>query len=155
MSAAAEIQTGKAEIYGIQNDGTALTVTAGATALIGNIQNLKSTEEWAEAELSSQDGSIIESIIASRRRRKVTLKIIPNGASRSAAQTLIDALAALGPNAVITTTHFKSGYLNTTYNYKGGGSLEYSSEGWAVSDITLETYETATAGTFAALAIAT
>ena len=101
----------------------------------------------------SQDGATIASIISAQRRRKVALKIVPTGATRAAALVIINNLNALAPNAVITLANFADAIFNGTWNYKGGGSLQYTPEGYAVADITIEQYQLAADGSFGSLAV--
>ena len=158
MSAAAEIQSGRAGLFGIAP--ITLTPSAGS-ALTGNFSNMTWTDSWNEVEMAAQNGATVEMLVSSQRRRKLKFDFAPAGAlggtmGRTEAKAACAALIALTPNIVITLAAediaASTAGLNTTYNFKSGGTLTRTREGWAVAGIELETYESTTAGTFAALA---
>lgn len=148
---AAEIQAGTAYIYGI----VALTITASASVITGNASNVRWTDEWTDDEMSSQNGAVIETSIGSRRKRTLEFDFAPSGSSRSNAKAQADKVLALTPNQIITIAADDHSAINTTYNWKSGGTYTRTRDGVAVTGLKMTTYETAgTAGSFAALAIA-
>jgi len=165
MAVTIESQVGKAVISGVRPnaDGTPGTATntadtvggALSAAISGNVQSSKGSEEWDEREIISQDGATVETIVSYKRRRSLSLKVIPNGTLRSDAQAIIDHIRAMGPNCQITLAAFKDAWINGTWNYKSGGSIEYSAEGYVVADISIMQYMKVSDGSFAALAAVT
>lgn len=150
MSAAAEVQGGTACSFGIAG---VVTMTGAATF---NISDRTITDEFKTTEIPSQNGAVVETVIASQRRRNYDSTFVPTGATRAAAVAVVATLMALTPLSVITIAVSTIAAFNGTYNYMGGAYVKETREGYAVAGIKLSQFEVAgTAGTFAALAIAT
>lgn len=153
---AAEIQSGTAYIYGIH--AVTITCASPSVVLTGNISNIRVTSSWKEDEMTSQNGSVIEGLVASAQRRRVEFDFAPSGSSRSNAVAELDQWLSLAnvPNVIITLADVlgsTSTSLEGTYNLKSGGNYAGTRDGVGVIGIQLESYETAgTAGTFAGLA---
>jgi hypothetical protein len=146
--AAAEVQAGAGVSFGIQG---VVTMTGAATL---NISDRSLTDEFKNTELPSQNGAVIETMIASQRRRSYECTFVPKGAARTDAQAVCNTLMALTPLQVITIGGSTITSYNGTYNYMGGGYVKETREGYAVAGIKLSQFETAgTANTFAALVV--
>jgi hypothetical protein len=160
MAAAAEIQSGRAQIFGI----APITITPSpGTAISGNASNMRWSMAWKEEEQAAQNGATVESLIASQLRRTLEIDFAPAGVlggTITRAQALAECakILALLPNHTIQiaaedilATGDKS--INGTYNYKGGATITRTRDGVGVAGIKLEQYETAaTDGAYAALA---
>ncbi len=150
MSAAAEVQSGKGQIFGI----VAMTMTpSGGSAIAGNMSNHRWPTSWKADELSSQNGATVESQGCSQNRETIEIDFAPTSTTRALAKAEADKVIALTPNQVVTIASDDQAALNGTWNYKGGATLTRIRDGVGVSSIKLERYETTTAGTYAALAI--
>jgi hypothetical protein len=150
MPAAAEIQVGTAKLNGIAG---AVTMTGAATF---NMSSRNLTDGFKMEEIPSQDGAVIESVIASQRTREYDCEFAPSGATRAAAEAVVDTLTALGPLAVITIAGSTVSAFNGTYNLMPGTAVRETRDGHATVVMKLKQYETAAAaGTFAALAVVT
>lgn len=149
MATTTEIQGGKAKIYGI---GGAITITGIATF---NLADVTLTESFKEDTIPSQDGSIIETRIASQRVRELTITFAPSGATRAAAEAVLETLLAQGPLTVITLGGFTFLPANGTWNYMGGANVALRRDTYVVAGIKLKQVETAVAGVFGGLAVAT
>lgn len=147
MVVTAETIIGAGYINGIQG---AITMTGVATF---NMSDRQLTDEFASEEIPAQNGATIEAAIASKRVRNVECTFAPKGATRVAAEAVITSLFALGPYAVITVAASTVSVQNGTFNYMGGAYIKETRDGYAVAGIKLKQFETATQGTFAALAI--
>lgn len=153
---AAEIQSGTAYIYGIH--AVTITCASPSVVLACNISNIRVTTTFKEDEMTSQNGSVIEALIASAQRRRVEFDLAPTGTTRANAVAEVDQWLSLAnsPNVIITLADVLGGTstsLEGTYNLKSGGSYAGTRDGVGVIGVQLESYETAaTAGTFAGLA---
>lgn len=158
MAAAADIQAGTARIYAIQNSGSAIAITVTAQALTSpNLSSVSWNDSFKVDEIASMNGSVVETLIASQRRREITIELIPSGTDRAAASTQLDNLLDnLKPLAVITLANFKDERFNGTFNYMGGAEVTLKRDTEVVTSVKCAQFETAgTADSFAALAIAT
>lgn len=151
MAAATEIQVGTARINGILG-----TVTV-SIATTPNLSTLGLTDDFSVEEIRSQNGAVVETMIAAARKRTVTMELIPSGTSKANAQSdAIAIMAALTPLAVITIGGCTVTTLNGTYNYIGGAEIMQKRETFTVINVkAVQTEIAATAGTFAGLAVAT
>ncbi len=152
MAAAAEVLAGTAVKFGI--GATTFTVGLVIAATGMNIQGQELEDGMKIDKIISQNGATIETKVASQRERKATFKIIPKGANRAAAITVIGLLEALTPLEVITIATSDIPAYNGTWNYEGGHKLTQTAEGWAVSDLVMTQVEdAANANQFLGLAI--
>ena len=150
MAAAAEVQVGAGYINGILGS---ITMTGIASF---NTANRDLTDNFKMEEITSQNGAVIETVIASAGYREYTMEFAPKGTSRAIAQSVASSLFGILPLALITVASSTVAIWNGSYNYVGGASLKETRDGVAICNIKLKQYQTAADGTaFAALALVT
>lgn len=151
-----DIQVGVGYLHGIQGSIT-LTPTGGTDVAPNmNIETLSTSEQFTADEIVSQDGTIIEAVVATKRFRDLRVRFMPKGTTRANAETAIDTIrTAFTPLKVITIAACTVTDYNGTYNYTGGLSIEATREGRVVMEFNARQYETSTPNTFAGLAVVT
>lgn len=142
----ADVQVGQAYLQGVA--GT-ITMTGVATF---NASTRTLADEFSKEEIPASAGDIIEAVIYSKRQRSYVCEFAPKGASRVAAEAVIDTLFATSMGATVTIGGSTVSAYNGTYNYEGGAYIRETRDGYAVAGINLRQYENSTPGTFAALA---
>lgn len=155
MPAAIETQAGVVYLNGIR--GT-ITMTGAATF---NMSSRTLTEDFKVEEIPDQTGSVIETMIASQRKRTIDVEFAPSGATRSAAVAVVATLTALNPLEVITIAQSGSNPYEPsvaacagTWNLVSGMQVRESRDGILSVSMKLVAQEVkATADTFAALAV--
>ncbi len=160
MAVPLHIQVGPAKIKGIQSNvtGAATLVANSVTYTVAASVNLDSVTWEPRSQIdkmASTAGDIVESSIASKRERGVTITLVPMGANSSdtaGAYTTAVNLCNLRPLTKVVLSNFGFSPLNSNFNYIEGGSISQTREGLLiVSGIKLEQYETSTANVFDAL----
>lgn len=148
MPAAAEVQAGTGYLNGIAG---AITMTGAATF---NMSRRTRKPNVKMEEIPSQNSAVIETVIASQRSIDYDCEFAPTGATRAAAEVVVDTLTALTPLAVITIANSTVSAFNGTYNLIEEPAITETRDGYATVTMKLRQYEvTGTAGTFAALPI--
>lgn len=151
MAAAAELQVGAGYSFGIaeSTQGTAVNMTAVAGVITVNMMNRDVQDNFKSETMPSQNGAVIESMVASQRRKDYSADFIPKGATRALAQAVFWTLSQLTPFSIITIANSALTFMNGGYNYMGGCQPKETREGWAVANIKLAQFESAlTANTF-------
>lgn len=164
MAAPIHTLKGPAKIKGIQSNttGAATLVANNGTSDITytvassvNIDSLTWEPRSQIDKMASTAGDIVESMIASKRERGLTLTLVPMGANSTdtaGAYTVAQNLINIRPLTKVVLSNFGMAALNSNFNYIEGGSISLTREGlMIVSGIKLEQYETSTANTFDAL----
>lgn len=155
MPAAFETQAGICTLNGIR--GT-ITMTGAATF---NMSSRTLTENFKVDRIPSQNGAVIETLIASQRNRTIEVEFAPTGATRTAAVAVVASLTALNPLEVITiaqsgSTPYEASVAACvgTWNLMEGMQIRESRDGILSVTMKLEANEVnGTADTFAALAV--
>lgn len=81
---AAEIITGKAVLHGIQNNGTAITITGYATFIL---EKIDSQHQFDKYKVKDELGNDV-SAVAFNERNEITIDFTPSGATRAAAAAI-------------------------------------------------------------------
>jgi hypothetical protein len=168
MSAAVESQAGAAVSFGVTSESGATLTWAGVTDLTmavasgkgANISEQTVGKNFKVTELPSQNGAVIETLIASQCYRDYECTFVPKGTTRALAQAVANALMTATPLTVITVTHSPITAIggetptSNTFNYIGGAYVKETREGYCVAGIKLRSFETAAAAnTYAALSV--
>lgn len=114
-----EVQTGQATTYGITNDGTAITISgyvsfifdSAKLAHMFDIDDIKNEIKFDAA------------AIAANEHFDLDIAFTPTGASRTAAA---QQCVFPSPLAKVTFSHFKVGFFNGDYQYRGGTAIDLS-----------------------------
>ena len=146
-TAATETQIGTAYINGI---GGSITMNAGNW---GNLASVESGDNFKTDEIVSQNGAVIETVIASQQYKEFTMEFAPsNTTSRALARSAAASFVAIGALAVVTVANCDIAVYNGTYNYMGGASIKSTRDGVTVCNMKLRKYVTAADGaSYAAL----
>ncbi len=172
MALSAEVQHGVARIYGIPPINAAVDeitwTIAGASLAAGSAPNFSSigvVDTFKTDEIPSQDGSTIETLIASQLRREINLELLPSSTSDSPSRTealaqMTYIMANLKPFSVITLAGFSAilTWVNSTsatdgsWNYMGGGEIMFRRDTPVIVNLRLAQFKTRADGTkYAAL----
>lgn len=175
MALSQEVQAGIARIHGIPPINTAqdeLTWSIATVAVTSGSALNPSSIGWSDNfnldEIQSADGSIIESAIASKRTRELTIELIPSSNSSTPTRAEAEAfvthfLTNCTPLAVFVLSGFKASltWINGasatdgSFNYIGGGEIMLKRDTYCIMNVKLKQYLTRADGTkFAALPIA-
>lgn len=156
MALPVDVQVGAGYLHGIAGTIT-LTPTGGSDLAPNmNMESMSTNEQFTLDEIPDQTGTIIEAAIASKRFRDFTIRFMPKGTTRALAETSVDTLRTqFTPLKVITVAVCTVSDYNGTYNYIGGLNIEQTRDGKVTISFNARQYETATANTFAALALIT
>lgn len=143
--------------------GVALTSGSGL-----NPSSLGWTDSFKSDEIPSSDGSVIETLIASQRRRELNCEIIPSSSSTSptaaeARAFLTHILANMKPFSIFVLSGFHADLTwvngasatNGSFNYMGGGEIILRRDTFCIANIRLAQFVTRADGAvFAALPLA-
>ena len=176
MALSAEIQHGVARIYGIPpinaaaDEMTWSIATIALTAGSGlNPSSVGMTDNATVDEIASADGSVVETLIFSKRRRALTVEVIPS--STLTTPTRAEAYAFLthlltnclpgsvfvlsGFNAALTWVNGASA-TNGSFNYMTGGEIMLRRDTYCIANVRLEQFLTRdpAGNVFAALPLA-
>jgi hypothetical protein len=114
-----EVQNGRATLYGIRSNGTAITIEGYASFLIDSSKiGHKFKVQETEDELGFD-----ASLAASNAHFEHDVTIIPTGADRDAAE---EGAVFLAPLAKVTLANFALDFLNDDWIYIEGGSIDLS-----------------------------
>jgi hypothetical protein len=151
-----DAQAGFGYLHGIAGAIT-FTGTEGTPAdLMGagakvNLSSINLTHNWTDEEIASQDGTIIEAVVASKEYKDIRFEFMPKGTTRANAETVVDTFAALVANEVVTFAAATATVLNTAFNWKGGLDIGFTRDGRCVISGNGRQYKKSD-GTFGALA---
>lgn len=148
-----DVQVGAGYLHGIA--GAISMKFTGDTNEYASGMNLESrdlTHNWKEDEIASQDGTIIEAVIAYQESRDYSITFMPKGTTRALAEGIVAVFKALTPNKVVTITGSTVESYNGTYNYKGGMKISETREGRVTITFNARQYK-ADDASFAALAL--
>lgn len=114
-----EVQNGTAVLFGIRNNGSAITIEGYATTIIDSAKlGHKFKLDEVEDELGAHT-----SLIATNPFYELDITFVPSGATRAAAQAVA---AFIEPLAKCTLANFAVTALNGDYVYVGDGSIDLS-----------------------------
>lgn len=136
---AAEIQSGKAVVYGIQNGGSAIAITGFATFILDGVKGNHKFDLDAIKDESKFDASLI----ATNGCLEVEITFTPSGAKRSNATAVA---AFIAPLAKTTLSNFSVTAFNGDWIYIGDESIDLS-QGAAKMSLKLRKYDDATQNT--------
>ena len=149
-----DIQVGVGYLHGIAGSIT-MTPSGGSDLATGmNHESRDLTHNWKEDEIASQDGTIIEAVVAYQESRDYAITFMPKGTTRANAEAVVDSFLALTPNKVITIAASTVSAYNGTYNYKGGMKISETREGKVTITFNARQYKDAS-GAFGSLALIT
>lgn len=175
VALSAEVQHGVARIYGIPPIGAAadeLTWSIATVALTTgsglNPNSVTWTDNWNTDEIGSSDGSTVETLIASKQRRELSIEVLPSSASDTPTRAEARAfcthlLTNMKPFSVFVLSGFHSTltWINSTsatsgsWNYMGGAEIVLRRDTYCVVNVRLAQFLTRADGAiFAALPIA-
>ncbi len=151
MAVAAEVQVGAGCINGIQG---AIAITGFHSAATFNIANRDISDNFKMEEIVSQDGAVVETIIASQQYKEYSMEFAPKGATRAAAASIAASFSLMTPLTPITVSGSTVAIFNGAYNYAGGASIKETRDGVVLCNVKLRRYQTAADGAiFGALAV--
>jgi hypothetical protein len=137
----AEVQIGAvAYLFGIANDGTAISIT-GIASFETESDDVTST--WTEKENADTKGSV-QNITQFNFKYERAIKFKPSGATRAAAHAVADAVVTL-QNLVVAD--YKLATFNGTWRIKPGTKINLKMGDDAVIDINAEKYVNANQNT--------
>lgn len=115
----AEIQTGLATVYGIANDGSAITIEGYASFIL---DTGKSSHKF-DMDAVKDENNFDRALIATNTHQELTLTWTPAGDTRADAT---DTCAYINPLAKVELAHFKVAAFNGDWVYVGDGSIDLS-----------------------------
>jgi hypothetical protein len=133
----AEIQTGKAVLYGIRDNGTDFTISGYATIIL---QGVKPTHKFDLSETKDANNNDV-SLQAVNERIEATLEFVPSGATRAAAAGVA---VFLSPLSKVTTANFQVAALNGDWLYVGDQQMDFSNGAAAKVTLPVRKYVDAT-----------
>ena len=175
MALSQEVQHGVARIYGIPPIGAAadeLTWSIATVALTPgsglNPSGVGWTDNFNVDEIGSADGSVVETLIASRQRRELAIELIPSSTSATPTRAearafLTHMLANMKPFSVFLLSGFHAdlSWVNSasaaagSWNYMGGAEIMLRRDTYFIVNVRLAQFLTRADGAvFAALPIA-
>jgi len=122
-----------AYLYGITNDGTAISMTGVASF---ELDSDDVTLTWTEKENKDTTGNV-QNLIQTNFKYERAIKFSPSGATRAAAAAVADAVVTL-QNLVVA--HYKVATFNGTYRIKPGTKINLKMDDNASIDIQCEKY---------------
>jgi hypothetical protein len=125
---ATEVQNGDAVLFGMRNDGTAITIEGYATFLL---DGAKLTHKF-ETEFVKDELNFDAAAIATNAHKEIDLTFVPSGATRDAAETVA---ACPTPLVKVTLTHFALSDYNGDWMYLGDAAIDL---GHGVGKMTLK-----------------
>lgn len=133
---AAEIQTGTGILFGITNDGTAISMSGFATFILDTVKGPHKFDLDAVKSETKYDAALI----ATNGHIELDITFTPSGATRAAAAAIAVYLA---PLAKVTLNHFKVTAFNADWVYVGDASIDLS-QGPAKMSLKIRKYDDAT-----------
>ncbi len=120
-----EIQVGRAVVWGIQNDGTRISITmaanlAGSISDLNIIESAKCTDNFQIDDLKDESNFDVTSI-ATNQHFEQDLSLIPASTTKQGA---VDGCIILDPLTPITISHVKVQMFNGTWQYRGGQVID-------------------------------
>lgn len=112
-----QIQTGAAVVFGINNDGTAISISGYVTFLL---ETAKASHKF-ELDTVKDEANFDASLIASNGHRELDVTWTPSGATKQAAA---DTAVFVEPLSKVTLSHLKVGSFNGDYIYVGDAMIE-------------------------------
>lgn len=137
---AAEIQNGTATVFGITNDGTAISIAGYATFLLQGASPTHKFDIKAIKDADNYDANLI----ASNGMVEMDIDFYPSGSTRAAAAAVA---VFLSPLSSVATAHFKIAALNGTWIYIGNEKLDLSNSDSAKITLPLRKYDDSTQNT--------
>jgi hypothetical protein len=116
---ALEVQNGLAQIHGIRNNGSAITIEGYASFLL---DTAKATHKFKVTEGEDENG-FDANLTATNAHVEIDLTFRPAGATRDAAE---DVAVFLEPLSSVTLANFKIEEFNGVWIYIEGGSIDLS-----------------------------
>ncbi len=117
---AAEVQTGVATVWGVANDGTAISIGGYATFLLEGSELTHKFRLKTITDANDFDANHI----ATNQHVEQVLTFKPSGSTRAAASAVAVFIAAL---ASVVTSHFKIAAFNGTWTYMGDETISLKS----------------------------
>jgi len=114
-----QIQTGSAVVYGLANDGSAISIEGYATFIL---ETAKASHKF-ELDTVKDENNFDASLIATNGHRELDITWTPSGASKSAANATA---VFLNPLDKVTLGNFAVESFNGDYIYIGDGMVELS-----------------------------
>jgi hypothetical protein len=131
---AAEIQKGKAVIWGIANDGTVISMTGYATF---TLESAKGSHKFKMDEVKDEAG-FDKALIATNGHVELDIIFCPTADTK----TLVKDLAVfLAPLAKVTLAHFKIATYNGDWVYVGDESIDLSAGKEAKMSLKIRKYD--------------
>ena len=112
-------QTGTAVVYGLANDGTAISIEGYATFIL---ETAKASHNF-DLDAVKDENNFDASLIATNGHREIDITWTPSGASKSAANATA---VFLEPLDKVTLANFAVDSFNGDYIYVGSGMVELS-----------------------------
>jgi hypothetical protein len=136
----AEIQKGKATLFGITNDGDDITIDALATFILKTARLTHEFDLMDEKDATNYDANAV----ATNGRLRCEINVTLSGATRAAAAATG---AVLTPLASVVIDNFKITALNGTWQYTGNQTIDLGSGENAKMTIPLRKYSNSTQNT--------
>lgn len=114
---ASDVQVGKGILYGITNNGSAITMTGVATFVL---DSAKSQHNFDIDDIKDENNFTVSSI-ATDMHDEIDIQWTPSGATRAAAASTATFPVALSK---ITLANFAVSRFNGDYQYRGGGTID-------------------------------
>lgn len=137
---ALEIQHGLAQVHGIRNNGTPISITGVATFLL---DSAKATHKF-DMEAGKDELGFDANLTAVNPHVEFDIAFRPAGADRDAAEAVA---AFLEPLATVTLANFALDEFNGDCIYVGDGQIDLSSGKAATQSLKLRKYKDATQNT--------
>ncbi|SRR6266576_2537684 len=134
-----EVQTGLANLFGITNSGSAITMSGYATFILDSV---KSGHKF-EMDAVKDEINFDRALIATNAHQEITITWTPAGATRTAAAATA---AFLLPLAKVTMANCSVSMINGDWVYVGDGSLDLSHKEAKMS-LKIRKYDDATQNT--------
>ena len=135
----AEVQTGKAVLYGISNDGTQISIPGFATFILDMVKGGHKFKLTAIEDENDADAALI----ATNAHLEIDITFTAAGATRAAAAATA---VFLTPLSSLALNHFKVSAFNGTWIYVGDESIDLS-HGVAKISLKVRKYDDSTQNT--------
>lgn len=139
---AAEVQHGDAVIHGIDNSGSAITVSGYATFFLQSINIQQNFEE----KITKDNLGFDANWTSLNEHSVMKMKFRPKGATRAAASAVA---AFVAPHAKVTTANFKVAALNGDFQNLSGATIDLKNDDPADQELSLRKYADSTQNTAA------
>lgn len=114
---ASEVQQGKAIIFGITNNGTAITMTGVATFILDSVKG----QHNFDVDEIRDENNFTASVIASEMHEEIDVQWTPSAATRALAAGTAAYPVALSK---VTLANFAVDQFNGDYQYRPGASID-------------------------------